>query len=44
MKNYFVYIISNKYNTVLYVGVTNVLNRRIYEHQYKLVDGFDCGE
>lgn len=37
---YYVYIISNKFNDVLYVGVTNNLVRRIYEHKNKLYDGF----
>jgi len=40
MKNYYVYIITNKYNDVLYTGVTNSLERRIYEHKNKLIDGF----
>jgi len=40
MNNYFVYMMTNKYNTVLYIGVTNDLKRRIFEHREKLVEGF----
>ena len=40
MNNYFVYLITNKINTVLYIGVTNNLVRRMYEHKKKLIDGF----
>jgi putative endonuclease len=37
---YYVYILTNKYNNVLYVGITNDLIRRTYEHKKNLVDGF----
>jgi putative endonuclease len=39
-KQYCVYIITNKNNTVLYTGVTNHLQRRIFEHKQKLVEDF----
>lgn len=37
---YFVYITTNKYNAVFYVGVTNDLSRRISEHKSHAVQGF----
>jgi putative endonuclease len=40
MKHYYVYIVTNKTNKVLYTGVTNNLLRRIYEHKNKMIDGF----
>lgn len=40
MKQYFVYIVTNVSNTVLYIGVTNDLNRRMFEHKNKLLKGF----
>ena len=37
---YFVYILTNWNNKVLYIGMTNDLERRMYEHKHKLIDGF----
>ena len=39
-KQYCIYIMANKVNTVLYTGVTSNLPRRIYEHKNKVVEGF----
>ena len=36
MKQYYIYIITNKTNKVLYTGVTNNLERRVYEHKNKV--------
>ena len=37
MNSYFVYIITNYTNSVYYTGVTNDLERRIYEHKHGVV-------
>jgi len=37
---YYVYLVTNWNDNVLYVGVTNDLVRRLYEHKNKLVPGF----
>ena len=39
-KYYYVYILSNKANTVVYIGVTSDLMRRLWEHRNDVVEGF----
>ena len=39
-KQYYVYIMTNIGNTVLYTGITSDLKKRVYQHKEKLVDGF----
>jgi len=39
-RTFFVYILASKPNGTLYVGVTNNLPRRLFEHKAKLVPGF----
>jgi len=37
---YYIYIMTNRKNSVLYTGITNNLIKRVYEHKHKLVPGF----
>lgn len=40
MKNSYVYFMTNKNNTALYVGVTSNLVKRVYQHKNKIYKGF----
>lgn len=40
MNSYYVYILTNWNNKVMYVGMTNNLRRRMFEHKNSLLEGF----
>ncbi len=37
---FYVYILTNKTNHVLYIGMTNDIKRRIFEHKSEMIEGF----
>ncbi len=39
-RSYYVYLLTNWNNRVIYTGVTNNLERRLYEHKNKKINGF----
>ena len=41
-QNHFVYFVTNKNRTVLYVGVTSSLGERVYKHFHGLIPGFSA--
>lgn len=40
MNDYYIYMLTNKTNKVLYTGITNNLERRLFEHRSGTIPGF----
>ncbi len=40
IEEYFIYIITNRKNSLFYTGLAKNLSRRTWQHKYKLLDGF----
>lgn len=40
MKTYFIYIVASGKNGTIYIGVTNNLAKRVWEHRNKIAEGF----
>lgn len=40
MKSFYIYILASKKNGTLYIGMTNDIVRRVYEHKHNMVEGF----
>ena len=40
MADYYVYILANKSNSTIYIGYTHSLEKRLYEHRNRVVEGF----
>jgi len=40
MNNYYIYVLASKRNGTVYIGVTNDLQKRIWEHKNKIIKGF----
>ena len=39
-KDYYVYVLTNENNNVMYIGITNDLKRRVYAHKSNTIEGF----
>ena len=39
-KSYYVYLMTNEKNTVIYTGITNDLKKRAFQHKSKIIKGF----